>query len=141
MVTRRRVSKRQRSERAKELGAIVAGGIVEVIVESLIDVAMPAQPVLFQSYNVADFIGALESLTLGFAGLGMDNKYVTLIGAGGLAVAVPNLVWKVFRAIGAPLPIETIRSQSQPFYSTQGKYGRNIALPPQTFIAMRYPHR
>lgn len=128
---------RYKKDLTKDVLTVIGGGLLEVAVESMMDawapqVIMPgAQP-----YNVGDAVGGLEALFLATVGIANDNKRVFQLGAGGLAVAVPNLTMKVIA--NSMTPATTAGSFSM---ASGGTYNRVKSAGTMNVTAMRYPRR
>lgn len=78
----------------KEVGIVIVGGFVEIFTELAVDTFASPSPVV-GNINTGDLVGALEATLVTVVGYKKDNYKVLLLGAGGLAVATPNLVGKV----------------------------------------------
>lgn len=115
--------KTRKREVLKDVATVIAGGLVEVIVENFADAFVPQYNIIpgSQPYNTGDALGALEATAITLFGVMKRKPKATLFGSGGLAVAVPNLVGKVVMNM---VPVSTVGARlSLPTYG-QGRYGR-----------------
>lgn len=96
----------------KDVAAIAAGGFLEIVVENIGD--------NIANQSTGDLLGAAEAAALAAFGVYKDNHYATMVGAGGLAVAVPNLVGK---AVMGSYTLVPRLGMSMGMGYTGGKYG------------------
>lgn len=120
----------------KDVAMVIAGGLLEIITENIADMALPQINIIpgTQPYNTGDAVGAIEATVLTLVGVYKKPKAM-LLGAGGLAVAVPNLVGKIalnatFSVGGYSAPVNMTGMS----YTSTGKYGRNLALAPSKIL-------
>lgn len=125
----------------KNIGLVAIGGIVEWAVESASDMYVTGQQDIFPGYNTGDAIGAAEAVILTVVGLYTKKEKVALVGAGGLAVAVPNLIVKGLRQAGVTIPAQSFSTNSTLNYGGQGRYNRHVALAPATYVPPAYRRR
>lgn len=78
----------------KEVGIVVAGGFAEIFTEIAVDTFATANPVAGK-INTGDLVGAMEATLITVFGYKKNNYNMLLLGAGGLAVATPNIVGKM----------------------------------------------
>src|SRR5512136_599948 len=128
---------RVKRDMLKDVMTVIGGGLLEIVVEAVSDAALGTAPIINgpQPYNVGDAMGGLESLIVTTVGIAKSKNRVIQLGAGGLAVAVPNLVMK---AVADTMPAPTA---SLSFFggSSQGSYGKSKPMGATPVTAMRYP--
>lgn len=120
----------------KDVALIAGGGFLEIFTELVADLVSKA-PVI-GSYDFGDTMGALEATLVTALGVGKDKRLFTLLGAGGLAVAVPNLVGKTVAGYSYAAPASM---GSTSYMYGVGKYNNRTPLPTATVIVPYYARR
>lgn len=116
----------RKKDMVKDIALVIGGGFVEIFVEVLGDTYAPYVIIPgTQPYNMGDALGALEATAVSLIGVYKNKPKALLLGAGGLAVAVPNLVGKmVINTV--PMSVAQLGNQG----TSTGRYGRVVSLPP-----------
>lgn len=138
------MGRREKKILAKQVALAISGGLLEIVTELASDVYLPQANIIpgSQPYNAGDAVGLLEATTVTLFGILKEKPYVTLVGAGGLAVAFPNLLGKTI--INAVTPAGTASApmgMGGTAYTNTGRYGRNVALPAMAVITPKYARR
>lgn len=128
----------------KDVATIAVGGFIEIVTEIIGDNVMPNTTIIpgAQPYNAGDALGAVEATVLTLVGVYKDKPKLTLLGAGGLAVATPNLLGKaVMSATYSTVPQRFGNGGNG---NSLGRYGKgnggSVALYP-TPTGTFYPRR
>lgn len=137
------MARREKKLLGKQLATVIAGGFLEIVTELIGDTYLPAGDIIPGSvpYNNGDALGLLEATVVTVIGIAKEKPYVTLVGAGGLAVATPNLVGKA--VLNATLPMSTTAPMGMgaTAYTSTGRYGRAVSLPAMAVIVPKYARR
>lgn len=129
------MARREKKLLAKQVVIAIGGGLLEIVTELVGDNALPQADIItgVQPYNVGDALGLLEATLVTAFGIAKEKPQVVLVGAGGLAVAFPNLLGKAI--INSMTPTVGTQALRMNGGSSTGKYGRNVALTPMKVIA------
>lgn len=86
----------------KQIALIVAGGFLDIVLEIMLDKAGLVNTIVYGAVNASDLVAAVIAFAVTGAGVAMKKESIAFLGAGMVAVSVPQIAGKALAPRGVP---------------------------------------